>query len=72
MWILFASLHRLLPVVELHKGFKYFFDNPVPVNSEERRNLKRWQVGSFIVIALAGWLLGFILLAAMGGLIPKG
>lgn len=38
----------------------------------EPRNLNRWQVGFFIGLALAGWVLGFILLAAMGGLIPKG
>jgi hypothetical protein len=72
LWALGASLHRLLPIVELNKEFKDFFDNPVPANSDEPRNLNRWQVGFFIGLALAGWVLGFILLAAMGGLIPKG
>jgi hypothetical protein len=68
-WRFFASLHRLLPIVDLGKEFKDFFDNteepgkPLKLNSKQ--NL------FFAVIALAGWVLAFFLVAAMGGLIPK-
>jgi hypothetical protein len=73
LWVFGASLHRLLPIVELNKDFKDFFENPMPDRlDDEPRNLNRCQVGFFIVLGLAGWILGFILLAAMGGLIPKG
>jgi hypothetical protein len=72
IWMLGASLHRLLPVVELNKEFKDFFENPKPTADGGRRNLAGWQVVFFGGIAVGGWILGFILLAAMGGLIPKG
>jgi len=63
-----ASLHRLLPIVKLSKEFEEFFDNP-PTNP---RNLKPWQVAYFAVHAMIGWVLGLILLAAMGGLTQRG
>jgi hypothetical protein len=66
IWGLGASLHRLLPIVELSKEFKDFFDN-----YEEPDKLRRWQMVFFAGIALAGWVLAFFLVAAMGGLIPK-
>jgi hypothetical protein len=69
VWRLGASLHRLLPVVQLNKEFEDFFDN-VP---EPGKPLKfhPWQMAFFSGVALAGWVLGFFLLAAMGGLIQK-
>ena len=72
LWRLGASLHRLLPVVELSKEFKDFFDNPQPSNAEEPRNLNRWQTAYFAGHAIAGWVLGLFLLAAMSGLTQKG
>lgn len=69
-WRLGASLHRLLPIIELSKEFTDFFDNPLPQFDEEP-NLSRWQVAYFAVHAVAGWVLGFFLIAAMGGIIQK-
>ena len=69
-WRFGASLHRLLPIVELNKEFKDFFDN-TPPQAGEPRKLLRWQMVFFAGIALAGWVLSFFLLAAMGGLAPK-
>jgi hypothetical protein len=71
-WRLGASLHRLLPVVELNKEFKDFFDNPPTPHAYEKRNLSRFQVAFFSGLALIGWVLGFFLIAAIGGLMPKG
>jgi hypothetical protein len=64
LWRFGASLHRLLPIVELNKEFKNFFDEP--------SNLGRSQCRYFAVHALTGWALGLFLLAAMGGLMQKG
>jgi hypothetical protein len=71
-WILGASLHRLLPVVELNKEFKDFFENPVPADAGTPRNLNGWQMVFFAGLAIAGWVLGIFLLSAIGGLMPKG
>jgi hypothetical protein len=68
-WRLGASLHRLLPVVELSKEFKDFFDNTE--EPDKPRKLDGWLIAFFSGIALAGWVLGFFLLAAMGGLTQK-
>ena len=70
-WRLGASLHRLLPIIELSKEFTNFFDNP-PSPPHEPRNLNRFQVAYFAGHAIAGWVLGFFLIAAMGGIIQKG
>jgi hypothetical protein len=72
LWRLGASLHRLLPVVELSKEFKDFFDNPSPKYPTEPRNLTPLQVAFFSGLALLGWVLGLFLLAAITGLTPKG
>jgi hypothetical protein len=71
-WRVGASLHRLLPIVELSKDFEDFFDNSPSAQFSEPRNLNRFQVFYFAGHALAGWVLGFFLLAAMGGLTQKG
>jgi hypothetical protein len=70
-WRFFASLQRLLPIVEFNKEFKDFFDNPLPSSADETRNLNWKQAAFFSFLALAGWVLGFILLAAMTNLTPK-
>jgi hypothetical protein len=70
-WRLGASLHRLLPLVELSKEFKDFFENP-PDEDGEPRNLNRFLAAYFAGQALAGWILGSFLLAAMGALTQKG
>jgi hypothetical protein len=68
-WRIGASLHRLLPIVELNKEFQDFFDNtPEPGKPVK---LLRWQKGFYTVVALTGWVLGSILLAALGGLTAK-
>jgi hypothetical protein len=72
IWCLGASLQQLLPVVILSQEFKDFFDNREPTKPGDTRNLKSWQVAAFAVLALAGWVLGFFLLAAMSGLTSKG
>jgi hypothetical protein len=63
LWRIGASLHRLLPIISLSKEFQDFFDEPA--------NLGRVAKVYFAIHAIAGWALGFILLAAMGGIIQK-
>ncbi len=72
LWCFGASLQRLLPIIEFNKGFKDFFDNPPPATNGEKRNLNGFQVFFFSVLALTGWVLGFVLLAAMTNLAPRG
>lgn len=62
-WCWGASLARLLPVIEINKEFSDFFNDP------GRAHLSRWQNALFSFIALIGWVLGAILIAAMAGLI---
>jgi hypothetical protein len=69
-WRLGASLHRLLPVIELNKEFKDFFDNAA-TDGDLPPNLNRVQAAYFAAHALAGWILGFFLIAAMSGLTQK-
>jgi hypothetical protein len=54
----------------VEQEFENFFDNP-PTSIGETRNLNRLQMAYFAAHALAGWVLGFFLLAAMGGLTQK-
>lgn len=69
-WRLGASLHRLLPIIELSKEFSDFFDNPPP-QPGEAPNLNRFQVAYFAGHTIAGWVLSFFLIAAIGGVIQK-
>jgi hypothetical protein len=70
IWLIGASLQRLLPIpVQLSKEFTNFFDDP-PAN-ENWPNLNRFLQLYFAVHAIFGWALGLILLAAMTGLIQK-
>jgi hypothetical protein len=64
-WCFGASLSRLLPVIEINKEFSDFFNDP------KRERLTGYQSFVFSVIAMAGWLLGAILVAAVSGLTPK-
>src|SRR6516225_10806092 len=70
-WRFGASLHWLLPIIELSKEFTNFFDNPLP-EPNQPRNLSPRQTAYFAGHAIAGWILGFFLIAAMGGIIQKG
>jgi predicted N-acetyltransferase YhbS len=70
-WLLGASLHRLLPVVELNKEFQDFFDNPAPARIYDPRNLNRFQTAFFAGLAIVGGILSAILIAALGGLMPR-
>ena len=60
-----------LPIIELSKEFTNFFDNPFP-EPDQPRNLSPRQTAYFAGHAIAGWILGFFLIAAMGGIIQKG
>jgi hypothetical protein len=62
LWCFGASLHRLLPVIEINKEFSEFFNDP------ERERLTGWQSAFFSVIAIMGWVLGAVLLATVTGL----
>jgi hypothetical protein len=61
-WCFGASLARLLPVIEINKEFSAFFDDP------ERKRLTGWQSFIFNAMAIVGFVLGAILLAAVSGL----
>jgi hypothetical protein len=56
------SLSRLLPIIEINKEFTEFFHDP------ERRNLTGAQAGIFSLLAVLGWTLGLVLVAAVAGL----
>jgi hypothetical protein len=62
IWCFGASLSRLLPVIEINKEFTEFFDDP------ERKRLTGRQSFVFSAMAIVGFVLGTILLAAVSGL----
>jgi hypothetical protein len=59
-WCLGASVDRLLPFITLKKEFSDFFNDP------QVNKFTRWQDLFFIVFGVLGWVLGGIVLAAMG------
>jgi uncharacterized protein YjbI with pentapeptide repeats len=65
VWCLGASLSRLLPVIEINKEFTEFFHDP------NRERLSGLQSAIFSAVAMLGWLLGAILVAAVAGLTQK-
>jgi hypothetical protein len=71
VWRLGASLHRVLPVIELSKDYTDFFDglSQEPIIPLWRKHLLQMY---FAGHAIAGYVLGFFLIAAMGGLTQKG
>jgi uncharacterized protein YjbI with pentapeptide repeats len=66
IWCYGASLSRLLPIIEINREFTDFFNDP------ERKRLTGRDSLIFSIIAMVGWLLGAILIAAVSGLVPKG
>lgn len=70
-WRFGASLHRVLPVIELSKDFTDFFDA-----LSQQRIFPRWRKRVlevyFVGHAIAGYVLGFFLIAAIGGLTQNG
>jgi uncharacterized protein YjbI with pentapeptide repeats len=66
VWCYGASLSRLLPIIEINREFTDFFNDP------ERKRLTGRDSLIFSIIAMVGWLLGAILIAAVSGLVPKG
>jgi hypothetical protein len=66
LWCFLASLARLLPVIEINRECKEFFDHP------EREGLTRSQRfvfdGLAAGLAMVGFVLGAILIAAVSGL----
>jgi hypothetical protein len=71
VWRLGASLHRVLPVIELSKDYTDFFDglSQEPIVPLWRKHVLQVY---FAGHAIAGYVLGFFLIAAMGGLTQKG
>jgi hypothetical protein len=66
LWCFGASLARLLPVIEISKEFKDFFDNP---EHEGLTRLRRCVFAGLAAgLAILGWVLGAILVAAVAGL----
>lgn len=63
-WCLGASLDRLLPVIELTKGFDDFFD-------VSKGQLTGGVIAFFSALRLWGWVLGSFLVAAVAGLLQK-
>jgi hypothetical protein len=61
IWCFGASLSRLLPVMEINKEFTDFFNDP------ERKRLTGWQSFIFNAMAIVGFGLGAILIAAVSG-----
>jgi len=59
VWCFGASVNQLLPVVTLKKEFKDFFDD------KAMNKFEPWQDLVFTMLAVAGWALGLIVLAAM-------
>lgn len=70
LWCFIASLHRILPI-QFSSEYKQFFENAHQPQGGQAPELKRWQIISFDILSLAGWVLAFFLLAALGLLIPK-
>ena len=62
IWMTGASLSHLLPFVDLNPEFKEFFNDP------GRDRLKGWQLAYFAVHAMIGFVLGGVVIAAIGGL----
>jgi hypothetical protein len=59
-WCFGASVDRLLPFITLKKEFSQFFDDEKDNRFTPRQDL------FFMVFAVLGWVLGAIVLAAMG------
>jgi uncharacterized protein YjbI with pentapeptide repeats len=58
IWCFGASVNRLLPVLSLKKEFVDFFDDP------KLNQFKPWQDFLFVALAVLGWVLGAIVIAA--------
>ena len=65
LWCFGASLSRLLLVIEINKEFSEFFNDP------KRERLNWLQSVLFSALAIFGWALGLILLAAVSGLMQN-
>jgi hypothetical protein len=65
-WCCGASLSRLLPIIEIKKEFSDFFNDP-----KREYGLTCVQTVVFSIIAMSGWVLGAILIAAVSGLTQK-
>ena len=63
-WCFFASLDRLLPIIQLNKGFADFFN-------VDNGHVDAWIIWFFACLGLWGWVLGSFLLAAFSGLTQK-
>ncbi|MGB6175294.1 MAG: hypothetical protein WBF43_02895 [Methylocella sp.] len=62
IWCFGASISRLLPVIEVNKEFTEFFNDP------DRKRLTGRQSFIFNAMAVVGFVLGAILIAAVSGL----
>jgi hypothetical protein len=69
-WRFFASLHQLTPIGGLGQEFTNFFTNSSP-EQDEQPNLSPCQILYFAGHSIIGWVLGFLLVAAMSEIIQK-
>lgn len=65
-WRIQASLDRLLPIIQLSPSFDEFF------RESDKKRLHSWQLFFFSCVAIAGWVLGAFLAAAVSGLTQGG
>lgn len=65
-WCGFASLDRMLPIVDLNKAFAEYLAAPDPHNGP-----RQYQVVYFWIHALLGWILGLLLVAAISGIAQR-
>ncbi len=59
LWCFGASVNRLLPVLTLKKEFADFFDDP------KLNKFTSWQDFLFTALAVLGWVLGAVVVAAV-------
>ena len=60
-WRFFASLNRLIPVLDLRKDYKDFFDDP--------KSMKEWQAYYFLFHSVIGYVLALFIVSAFSGII---
>jgi hypothetical protein len=62
LWCFGASVNRLLPVLNLKKEFADFFDDP------KLNKFTSWQDFLFTALAVLGWVLGAVVVAAVAAI----
>jgi hypothetical protein len=60
IWCVGACLERLLPIIELRKEFRDYFDSEQTLTGKQKV--------FFVIYSLWGWLVGLLFAAALSGL----